>query len=82
MHYDELKEKYNVSVYDGRTKSWRSVRLCMRDSGPSACFRRWRSMQMYGAALLKMFVNDTGTSSCVRSWHKPAKRGLRSQSRD
>ena len=24
MHYDELKEKYNVSVYDGRTKSWRA----------------------------------------------------------
>lgn len=24
MHYGELKEKYNVSVYDGRTKSWRA----------------------------------------------------------
>jgi len=24
MHYEELKEKYNVSVYDGRTKSWRA----------------------------------------------------------
>lgn len=24
VHYNELKEKYNVSVYDGRTKSWRA----------------------------------------------------------
>jgi cysteinyl-tRNA synthetase len=24
VHYNDLKEKYNVSVYDGRTKSWRA----------------------------------------------------------
>jgi cysteinyl-tRNA synthetase len=24
IHYNELREKYNVSVYDGRTKSWRA----------------------------------------------------------